>query len=185
MNRTLILLIFHSFFQILRASELEFQTAYLPLYVAHGVVGEGTESVHSNPRIVNFVSRGAQPETHLSFLMSAYIPHHDTTWDKVGDANLITLCGINLSHKSTKLESGGYRLDITIDTSSFKLPDNVRLPREEVVDLVRRAVALNYPHAAITIKDGEQDGTGQPATRPESKSEGSDKPQPEAEGRPR
>jgi hypothetical protein len=34
-------------------------------------------------------------------------------------------------------------------------------------------------------KQTEQDGTGQPATRPESKSEGSDKPQPEAEGRPR
>jgi hypothetical protein len=34
-------------------------------------------------------------------------------------------------------------------------------------------------------KDGEQAGTEQPATRPESKSEGSDKPQPEAEGRSR
>jgi hypothetical protein len=33
--------------------------------------------------------------------------------------------------------------------------------------------------------EGEQGGTGQPATRPESKSEGSDKPQPEAEGRSR
>ena len=32
---------------------------------------------------------------------------------------------------------------------------------------------------------GEQGGTGQPATRPESKSEGGDKPQPEAEGRSR
>jgi hypothetical protein len=31
----------------------------------------------------------------------------------------------------------------------------------------------------------EQDGTGQPATRPKSKSEGSDKPQPEAESRSR
>jgi hypothetical protein len=31
----------------------------------------------------------------------------------------------------------------------------------------------------------EQAGTGQPATRPESKSEGGDKPQPEAEGRSR
>jgi hypothetical protein len=36
-----------------------------------------------------------------------------------------------------------------------------------------------------TTKTSEQDGTGQPATRPESKSEGSDKPQPEAEGRSR
>ena len=34
-------------------------------------------------------------------------------------------------------------------------------------------------------EEGEQDGTGQPATRPESKSEGGDKPQPEAEGRSR
>jgi hypothetical protein len=34
-------------------------------------------------------------------------------------------------------------------------------------------------------KVAEQAGTGQPATRPESKSEGSDKPQPDAEGRSR
>ena len=34
-------------------------------------------------------------------------------------------------------------------------------------------------------KTAEQAGTGQPATRPESKSEGGDKPQPEAEGRSR
>jgi hypothetical protein len=34
-------------------------------------------------------------------------------------------------------------------------------------------------------EEGEQDGTEQPATRPESKSEGSDKPEPEAEGRSR
>lgn len=33
--------------------------------------------------------------------------------------------------------------------------------------------------------NGEQAGSGQPATRRESKSEGGDKPQPEAEGRPR
>ena len=34
-------------------------------------------------------------------------------------------------------------------------------------------------------KEGEQAGSGQPAARPESKSEGGDKPQPEAEGRSR
>ena len=37
----------------------------------------------------------------------------------------------------------------------------------------------------ITKRRAEQAGTGQPATRPESKSEGSKKPQPEAEGRSR
>jgi hypothetical protein len=35
------------------------------------------------------------------------------------------------------------------------------------------------------VKEAQQAGTGQPATRPESKPEGSDKPQPEAEGRSR
>jgi hypothetical protein len=35
------------------------------------------------------------------------------------------------------------------------------------------------------ITQAQQDGTGQPAPRPESKSEGGDKPQPEAEGRSR
>jgi hypothetical protein len=37
----------------------------------------------------------------------------------------------------------------------------------------------------LETRKTEQDGTGQPATRPESKSEGSDKPQPEAEERSR
>ena len=36
---------------------------------------------------------------------------------------------------------------------------------------------------ALAAWNAEQAGTGQPATRPESKSEGSDKPQPESEGR--
>jgi len=35
------------------------------------------------------------------------------------------------------------------------------------------------------IRQGEQAGTGQPATRPESKLEGGDNPQPESEGRSR
>jgi len=49
-----------------------------------------------------------------------------------------------------------------------------------------------YPKILATSPDSihqqpeaEQGGTGQPATRPESKSEGGDKPQPEAEGRSR
>jgi hypothetical protein len=40
-------------------------------------------------------------------------------------------------------------------------------------------------HDDSNQKDAEQASTGQPATRPESKSEGSDKPQTEAEGRSR
>ena len=39
--------------------------------------------------------------------------------------------------------------------------------------------------AKIGQSQGEQGGAGQPATSPESQSEGGDKPQPEAEGRSR
>jgi hypothetical protein len=39
-----------------------------------------------------------------------------------------------------------------------------------------------WPTCFYINKSGEQPGTGQPATRPESKSEGGDKPQPDAEG---
>jgi hypothetical protein len=46
-------------------------------------------------------------------------------------------------------------------------------------------VALSARDLAFFTNQAEQDGTGQPATRPESKSEGGDKPQPEAEGRSR
>ena len=45
-------------------------------------------------------------------------------------------------------------------------------------------IGVPYPPADKNNK-GEQGGTGQPATRPESKSEGSAKPQPESEGRSR
>lgn len=48
-----------------------------------------------------------------------------------------------------------------------------------------KALAAIRASIAGTIKTSEQAGAGQPATRPESKSEGSDKPQPEAKGRSR
>jgi hypothetical protein len=49
----------------------------------------------------------------------------------------------------------------------------------------RTVVTFRTPKEEPTATPTEQDGTGQPATRPESKSEGSDKPQPESEGRSR
>jgi len=48
---------------------------------------------------------------------------------------------------------------------------------------VFRTSELAVPKKAI--QEGEQTGAWQPATRPESKSEGDDKPQPESEGRSR
>ncbi len=141
-------------------------------------MNEGAEKVHTKPRMVSFISRGAEPETMLTFLNTAYIPSHDTTWHEAGDANLISLCGIKLSHSYTDLDGGVTKLEIMIDASSFKIPDNVRLSKELVMDLIRQAVGLNFPHAVITINDGEKAGTEQPAIQSELNSEGSDKPQP-------
>jgi hypothetical protein len=45
--------------------------------------------------------------------------------------------------------------------------------------------AVHYLGERANKKSSEQDGAGQPATRPEPKPEGGDKPQPEAEGRSR
>jgi mannitol operon repressor len=47
---------------------------------------------------------------------------------------------------------------------------------------LERRVVKDWPYRT---ENAEQAGTGQPATRPESKSEGGDKPEPEAEGRSR
>ena len=67
-----------------------------------------------------------------------------------------------------------------MDVQAGKGIDSRFDPQKEVLKLSTQHAALVF-----TKSDSEQDGAGQPATRPESKSEGSDKPQPEAEGRSR
>jgi hypothetical protein len=60
--------------------------------------------------------------------------------------------------------------------------------RENFMDPGKRYVWAEYAYNGdrfIAEANSEQDGTGQPATRPESKAEGGDKSQPEAEGRSR
>jgi hypothetical protein len=56
---------------------------------------------------------------------------------------------------------------------------------EYVLDEMASPGSYDFDNVSDATKESEQDGTGQPATRPESKSEGGDKPQPEAEGRSR
>jgi hypothetical protein len=65
----------------------------------------------------------------------------------------------------------------TVPLSEFK---------NQIAETLRVAAAHHMEHTARgNNQKGEQDGTEQPATHPESKSEGGDKPQPEAEGRSR
>jgi hypothetical protein len=63
-----------------------------------------------------------------------------------------------------------------------------QLTNQEKIDRALRtkdALLAKASAFAKEIQEAEQGGTGQPATRSQSKSEGSDKPQPEAEGRSR
>jgi hypothetical protein len=57
-------------------------------------------------------------------------------------------------------------------------------PKQELLVLSKTS-EMPVEDGLQQTKQGEQAGTGQPATRPESKSEGDDQPQPEAEGRSR
>ncbi len=75
-------------------------------------------------------------------------------------------------------EISGYRIRIAGDSDS------------SVMNEAKRKVLSDWIHERMEQiqreeSQAEQAGAGQPATRPESNSEGSDKPQPESEGRSR
>jgi hypothetical protein len=65
----------------------------------------------------------------------------------------------------------------------------LRSDGEYTISIWNKEAAKGYAYEktfrVIDKKESEQGATGQPATRPESKPEGSDKPQPESEGRSR
>jgi hypothetical protein len=71
----------------------------------------------------------------------------------------------------------GFELLIDIDNLSFL--------RADILVKGIGSIPIDLDGVPDEIQSGEQAGTGQPATRPESKSEGGEKPQPEAEGRSR
>ena len=85
---------------------------------------------------------------------------------------------------STEISLGGSRS--TTFTSRILWPEKMR--GEAVFDFKPQGLLKNRQVLAMSESNktnSEQDGAGQPAARPESKSEGGDKPQPEAEGRSR
>ena len=77
------------------------------------------------------------------------------------------------------MEMGYFELD---QSKKFIVLDSVSPSKTRSEKVL---VSLDAIEVALTKKKAEQAGTGQPATRSQSKSEGSDKPQPEAEGRSR
>jgi len=68
----------------------------------------------------------------------------------------------------------------------YKLDDLKIAPFRDACNQFLMLTDFRLPSRMVPADlQSEQAGTGQPATRPESKSEGSGKPQPEAEGRSR
>ena len=72
--------------------------------------------------------------------------------------------------------------DMTLMLSREPGVDESKLPFAIAKDGIK---LIGEFEGGLRKSKAQQDGTGQPATRPGSKSEGSDKPQPEAEGRSR
>ena len=80
----------------------------------------------------------------------------------------------------------GEKREFKIHPKSNELWEMMIMKRDVIeVAGARSFEAAAYPSMIILKKEVEQAGTGQPATRPELKSEGGDKPQPESEGRSR
>ena len=72
-------------------------------------------------------------------------------------------------------------------TGRRNIPKDWRQPLRELflASDISDAAPYSKEDVDAMIEEAEQAGTGQPATRSQSKSEGGDKPQPEAEGRSR
>ena len=87
---------------------------------------------------------------------------------------------------STPNEAGTYTLRFSFDNTMMSKESGHSFRDTYPARLVTFTETIEIPEIVVIPKqEAEQAGTGQPATRPEPKSEGSDKPQPEAEGRSR
>lgn len=134
------------------ASELGLSTMQFPLYIDHATGLKG-EELHKTPTTVCVLSRNAEPEATISFLNSPFIPHHDTSWTKTTDTNLISLCGVKISYKQIK--EGEAAIEVKIDASAFKKPENVIMTDAEVMEIIEKSVALNFPKSKIVVIKSE------------------------------
>ena len=134
------------------ASELGLSIMQFPLYIGHATGLKG-EELHKTPTTVSVLSRNAEPEATISFLNSPYIPHHDTSWTKTTDTNLISLCGVKISYKQieNKEDPQVSAMEVKIDATAFKKPDDVVMTDAEVMEIIEKSVALNFPKSKIEV----------------------------------
>lgn len=170
------------------ASQLDLTSVKQPVYL----IDTDSDSVI---RFVDvpYVTRWADPEWRFTAVCRPFVPATDESWTGPHDVNLASLYGITVA--------GSYKKDspdveVVIDASKAVVPPRYPFSIVQVVDAVTTCVKLMYPakpeeEGKLVIKvipqksPAQQDGAGQPTTRPETKAEGIDKPQPESEGRAR
>jgi hypothetical protein len=92
-----------------------------------------------------------------------------------------TKIGSTITYGMMRYESG-IRSDFTSEVQLWNAATKEGYSGSHVLQNIDKVFSIYYDWSKTFV---EQVGTGQPATRPESKPEGSDKPQPEAEGRSR
>jgi hypothetical protein len=177
-----------------------------PVYLAYN---QGDQKI--DVRWLPFANRGSSPEFIGAALSAPYmIPNNDSA-DLPKDINLISVCRIKISTVLAQSRVSGEQepVALEIDLRNMQQPEYIPFDLKEVVAAAAEAINANLKKRGCRIhslvihstaeqevfkselvkhldpKKTEQAGTGQPATRPDSKSEGGDKPQPEAEGRSR
>jgi len=164
---------------------------------------ERSYSYHlSSVRYLGGVSRGDQHFTVASVLFIRSSPKGSEMPPARGhgfllmldrDYHIASYCRVDFPDQIELLGAKLYRIGkipFEDERSLIGDLDSADIPSRSRGFLIDGDAFLPYPFTdridqpeSDTKQEGEQGGTGQPATRPESKFEGSDKPQPEAEGR--
>jgi hypothetical protein len=134
------------------ASELGLKTMQLPLYIPLAMGAIGME-LHKTPSPVSVLSLNAEPEATIEFLNSPFVPHHDTSWTKTTDTNLISLCGVKISYTQLKNKeaTGAFAMEVQIDATAFKKPENIAITDAEVMAIIQQTVAANFPNSKVVI----------------------------------
>ena len=131
---------------VVSASALRLTSVYLPVYFHADTDAEILVTK------VQFATSQAAPEARLSMLSSEYVPHHDTSWKKREDVNLITLYGLQITFTAADKFKG---YDMVIDSSEAKVPEGYPFTVEQVVEAAKTCALKTYgefPDHKLNVK---------------------------------
>ena len=120
---------------VVSASALRLTSVYLPVYF------HADTDVEILVTKVPFATSQAAPEARLSMLTSEYVPHHDSSWKKREDVNLITLYGLQITFSAAD-KSKGYKM--VIDSSQAKVPEGYPFTVKQVVEAAKTCALKTY-----------------------------------------